>query len=135
MITTPFSLALARDEDAISIVEGLIPDAVSGKMLIFLGANVNPGLPQTYIGTLKACFRHLMNESAKKDSAVNAVVSGDWRNASAGNIVLAGGAGGVGDNDVSISVAGSFSTDGATHFYTETFNQLINGLLERVSDN
>ena len=134
MITTPFSLELARDEDAISIVEDVDPAVVPTKLKIFLGANVNPGSPQVYVGTLRACFRHWMNERGKKE-AESAVVRGDWQNASAGNIVIATGVGGLTDDDVAISISAAFSTDGATHFYTETFNQLMNGLLERVSDN
>ena len=135
MITTPFSLELARDEDAISIVEGIVATVVAGKIKIFLGANVVAGSPQVYVGTLRACYRHLMNESAKKASSADVVASGDWQNASAGNIVLAADAAGLTADDVAISVAADFSTDGATHFYTETFNQLMNGLSERVSDN
>ena len=135
MITTPFSLELTRDQDAISIVEGVLPAVVVGKMKIFLGANVNPGRPQNYVGSLRACYRHLMNESAKKGVATDEVVSGDWKNASAGNILLAVNGAGITDDDVAIVVSATFVTNGATHFYTETFNQLINGLLERVSDN
>lgn len=136
MITVPFSLELARDEDAISIVEGTLPDPVALKMKIFLGANVNPGLPQTYIGSLKAVYRHMMNERFKSTaSALPGVGFGDWQSAGAANIEIDAGVGSVTADDVGISVAGNFETEAATHFYTETFNQLINGLLERVSDN
>lgn len=135
MITVPYSLELARDEDSISIVAGTTSAIVAGKMKIFLGSNVTPGLQQNYIGSLKACYRHLMNESAKKDSAADVVASGDWRNASAGNIVLAATPVIAIAGNVAIIVSSSFSTDGATHFYTEAFDQLINGLLERVSSN
>jgi hypothetical protein len=134
-ITTPFSLELTRDEDAISIVEDVTTLSVPLKMKIFLGADVNPGQAQVYVGTLKSCFRHLMNESAKKGTIAVVTAYGDWQNASAGNITLANDGSGVLDTDVLISVAGGFAPDGKTHFYTETFDQLIEGLLERVKDN
>lgn len=132
-ITVPFSVELGRDEDAIAIVEDTVPASVPGKMKLFLGANVNPGLQQSYIGSLKACFRHLMNESARQGTVAVTVAWGDWQNASAGNIQIAGDAAGVTDDDVAIIVAGLFQ--GNTHFHDETFKQLINGLLERVKDN
>jgi len=136
MITVPFSLELTADEDAISIVEDITTLSVPGKMKIFLGASVNPGLQQNYIGSLKACYRHLMNESAKKGTISVVAVYGDWQNASAGNISLENDASGVLDTDVLISVAGGFDNGvGKTHMYAETFDQLIDGLLERVKDN
>jgi hypothetical protein len=134
-ITTPFSLELGRDEDAISIVEGITSDAVPGKMKIWLGNNVNPGQAQVYVGTLKSCFRHLMNESAKKGATGVTVAYGNWISASAGNITIDSNASGAGFNTVVISVSAGFGSGGATHFYTETFDQLIEGLLERVKDN
>ena len=136
MITTPFSLELTRGQDAIDIVEDTVPDTVSASMKIFLGANVNPGKVQSYVGSLRACFRHLMNEQVKRDTeGVSLVVRGDWLSASAGNITFVGGTGQIGADDVAIVVAGTFADEGATHFYDETFKQLINGLLERTKAN
>jgi hypothetical protein len=135
MITTPFSLELGRDDDAIAAVEGVVNDIVPGKMKLFLGDNVNPGQAQVYVGTLKSCFRHLMNESAKKGTTAVTVVYGNWINASAGNITLTDTEASVGVNTVAIIVAAGFAPDGKTHAYTETFEQLIDGLLERVKDN
>ena len=135
-ITTPYSLQLARNEDAISIVAGTVPDVVSGRFKIFLGANVNAGSPQVYVGTLKACFRHLSNEQLKKGTSGDKIAAGDWRNASAGNILLPSDIVGLTGNDVAIVVAANFSlSSGSTHFYTETFDQLIEGLLERTKTN
>ena len=135
-ITTPFSVELTKNEDAISIVEGAVVDSVAEKLKVFLGVNVNPGSPQVYIGTLKACFRHAMNERFKNTASAGAAyIHGDWQNASAGNIQISTLAVTVGDDDVAISVAGNFETQAATHFYTETFDQLIDGLLERTKDN
>jgi hypothetical protein len=135
MITTPFSVALGRDEDAIDIVEGTSTDPIPGKIRVWLGADVNPGNVQVYIGSLRACFRHLMNESARHGVVGNEVAFGDWQNASAGNILIEGDSTSLTVNHVAIIVSSSFAVAGATQFYTETFNQLMNGLLERVSAN
>ena len=134
-ITTPFGLELARDEDAKDAVEGDTNVLVALKIKIFLGANVNPALIQTYVGSLRACYRHLMNEALKKGISSATVGRGDWRAASAGNISIDSGTAFITDDDVAVIVSGTLTPVGGTHFQTETFNQLINGLLERTKDN
>ena len=135
-ISVPFSLQMTRDEDAISIIEGAVPDVVSGRFKIFLGANVIAGRPQVYVGSLRACYRHLMNEVVRQGTPGDKIAVGDWQTAGAANILLPADTIGITDDDVAIVVAANFNlASGATHFYTETFNQLMNGLLERASDN
>ena len=136
MITTPFSLELTKDEDAKDAEAGAVATVVAGKVKIFLGANVLANRPQVYVGTLRACYRHLMNERAKRGVAGDLVSFGDWQNASAGNITIASDIAGLDDDDVAIVLSDTFNANTVmTHFVTETFNQLMNVLLERTKDN
>ena len=135
-ITTPYSLELARDEDAISAVEGNTPDVVAGKMKIFLGANVLPSRPQTYQGSLERCFRELLFALRPDRTGVADVsASGHWQAASAGNITVAPGILAIGDDDVAVVLAANFAEPGATHFAEETFKQLTEVLRENTADN
>lgn len=134
-ITTPFSLSLGRDEDAIAAVEGSGTDSVPDKMKIFLGENVLASRPQVYVGSLKAVFRHMMNESWKRTANDSSQTGhGHWQAAGAANISI-GVSGDVGPDDVAIIVSGTFEVEAATHFYDETFHQLLDGLLERANQN
>lgn len=136
MITTPYSLELTRDEDAKSATAGTVSDIVAGKLKIFIGANADPAKRQQYRGTLTNCFRNLMNERAKREITTNLVASGNWLNAKDGNITLATTTGGITANDVAVVASSSFdSAPGATHFYDETFNQLLEVLLENTKAN
>ena len=134
-IEVPYSLELAAHEDAIEAVEGSTPDTTTAKMKIFLGNGVNPMRPQVFVGTLKSVYRHMMNENFKHVASNGAQVGhGHWQNASAGNIAIDSGVANIEDDEVAISIAGNFETTARTHLYTETFNQLINVLLERTAD-
>ena len=135
MITTPYSLELTKNQDAKDAIAGTSTAVVPLKMKIYLGGNVIPGKIQTYIGTLQAVAR-AMSGKVLQSAGTGAVVGyGDWRNAVAGNIVLAADVTGVTADHVAIIVSGTFDTQAATHFYDETFKQLLNVLLEKTSTN
>lgn len=136
-ITTPYSLELTADEDAREAVVGAVVTVVAGKLKIFLGAAVTPEKMQSIVGSLKACYRVAMNRVLKRGVAADVVAFGNFLSATAGSITLAADTVGVGTTDVAVVISQTFGSSGGfaqTHMDTETFDQLINVLLENSSD-
>ena len=139
MITVPYSLELESDEDARQAVAGAVVTVVVGHMKIFLGASTDPAKQLSIVGSLRSIYRLMMNELLKQDAtATDQVGSGNYLTATSGNITLAIVTAGVGVEDVALVISNTFGADGTqgvTHMYNETFDQLINVLLENLSQN
>jgi len=138
-ITAPYHLILGPNEDAKQAVEadGTGISAVSaGDMKIHLGTTVDTKRAQAIVGSLKSIFRHMMNEDLRKAGGTQDFIGfGNWASASAGNITVNADGSGIAATDVSISLSSTFDNGGSTHLYKETFDQLINVLLEKMKGN
>lgn len=138
-ITAPYSLELASDEPSKDIVVGVVATVVATKMKIFLGANVVLTRQQTINGTLRCIYRHMMNELLKKSVANQDNIGfTDFETGTTANVVLDTDILALTDRDVAIIIGADFtpgSQSAATHMYTETFNELMNVLLENLSQN
>lgn len=134
-ITTPYSLELTANENTKDAVAGAVVTVVAGHLKIFLGSAVDPGKRQQYVGSLRACYRKLITDDEKEGTTGDLVAYGDALSARDGNITIAADTLGVGAGDVAIVKSSSFAASGRTHKMTETFNQLINALLENSKDN
>ena len=138
-ITAPYSLELGRNDDAGDAVAGIIPNPTAGKLKIFLGDNVDPGKVQSIVGTLTCCFNVLLEEhyrhySGAATCAAYAPLGGTAMDVTVNKTGITG----IGDGDVAITVAGDFLSQkrqGGTHFLKETFEQLLEVLLEKTKDN
>ena len=133
-ITAPYSLQLRAYDDSKDAVAGTVVTVVSNHMKIFLGSAVDPGKRQQYVGSLKACYRTLMAELGKRQNATDQVAYGPAYGASDGNIIVTTDTLSVGATDVALVVSSSFTSD-RSHELTETFNQLINALLQNTAAN
>jgi len=135
-ITVPYSLDLGPHDDAKDAAEGSVPDTVPQHMKIYLGANVDPTRMQSVVGSLQAVYRYMMSEDFKSNiGAATRAGYAPWESASAMDVTMESGVTGITDDHVAIIVSGNFDQGGRTHFYTETFNQLVNVLLEKTKDN
>ena len=138
-ITAPYSLELGRNDDAGDAVADAIPNPTAGKLKIFLGDNVDPGKVQSIVGTLTCCFNVLLEEhyrhySGAATCAAYAPLGGTAMDVAVNKTGITG----IGDGDVAITVAGDFlaqKRQGGTHFLEETFEQLLEVLLENTKDN
>jgi hypothetical protein len=141
MITVPYSLELSAHQDAKAAVAGTTVDTVSGKMKIFLGADVIPSRRQSIVGSLRACFNRVLNDEARGNPGASTICAfGPWASATSGNVQIEQGTTNVAAGDVAIVCSGTFpsgfaANKGATHFYQETFDQLIEVFLENTKDN
>ena len=138
-ITAPYSLELRRNDDAGDAVAGIIANPSAGYLKIFLGDDVDPGKVQSIVGTLTCCFNVLLEEHYRKffgaaTCAAYAPLGGTAMDVT----VNKSGITGIGDGDVAITVSGNFLAQkhqGGTHFLEETFEQLLEVLLENTKDN
>jgi hypothetical protein len=142
MITVPYSLELSAHQDAKAAVAGTTVDTVSGKMKIFLGADVQPDKRQSIVGSFHALYRRLMNHVASGGATGNGTICvfGPWDSATSGNVQIEQGTTNVATGDVAVVCSGTFpsgfaANKGATHFYQETFDQLVEVFLENTKDN
>ena len=141
MITVPYSLELSAHQDAKAAAAGIAVDTVAGKMKIFLGADAIPSRRQSIVGSLRACFNRLLNDEARGDTGAATICAfGPWASATSGSVTVEGGTTNVGAGDVAIVCSGTFpsgfaANKGASHFYQETFDQLIEVFLEYTKDN
>ena len=140
-ITAPYSLELAKNDDAIKAVADDTVTTVAGKMKIYLGDNVVPGKRTSYMASLKNCFNRLMNDIARGNTGSGVIaVFGPWDNATSGNITRESGTGNVTADDVAIVCSGTFPdgqarNKGGSHWYQETFEQLLEVLAENTKSN
>lgn len=138
-ITAPFSLELTADEDAREATAGTVSTVVLAKMKIFLEDTVGLTKHQSINGSLRNCFRLLMAEVSRRDvSSDDQVASGNYLTASAGNITLDTDLLSIAVGDVVLIVSGTFGSSAGkaqTHMFTETFNQLMDVLSERLAQN
>ena len=133
-ITIPYGVELGAHEDAKDAVEGDGSTIVAGKMTLALTATVPPARAQAIICSRKNVFRHMMNESLKKRVAgADLYGFANWADASSGNVTVGGTTTGLADGDVIIALSSTFPA--GTHFYKETFDQLINVLRENLTEN
>jgi len=138
-ITTPYGLELARNDDARDVVADALPAPSAGKLKIYLGANIDPAKRQSIHGTLTLMFNALMAEHLRSYSgsgtcSVYAPVGATVMDVTIEKTGIMG----ITDDDVAIVVAGNFldaAHKAATHFYEETFEQLLEVLLENTKDN
>lgn len=130
-LTSPYTLELTKDEDAKDATPGVTPSIVSTKMQIGLGTNADPAKLQACIGSLQSCYRRLMTAAKANQNGAALCAYGPWDEAVSGNITVASTLGTTTDA-VTITVAGDFAGEGATHFIDETFHQLINKLRENA---
>jgi hypothetical protein len=142
MITAPYSLELGPHEDARDAVAGITVDTVAGKMKIFLGADVPPDKRQSIVGSFHALYRRLMNHVASGGATGNGTICvfGPWASATSGNTKIEQGTTNVTAGDVAIVCSGTFPSGfaaekGQSHFYRETFDQLVEVFLENTKDN
>jgi hypothetical protein len=126
-ITGPYSLELTAHEDAKEAVAGTTTAIVAGKMKIYLGTAVNPGMRQSITGTLKACLRVLMSEKARRENTGDLVARASW---DSGSVTVETVITNIAVTDVAIIVSSTFDATGQTHFYDETLNQLLDVFLE-----
>ena len=135
-ITAPYSLDLGPHEDAKHATPGTTVTVVAGNMKIFISSAVNEKRTQAIVGSLKSIFRHMMNEDLRKAGGTADFIGfGNWASASSGNITVNTDGTGITTSDVAISLSSTFDNGGSTHLYKETFDQLINVLLEKMKGN
>ena len=138
-ITAPYHLILGPHEDAKQAVEANGSGTVTvsaGDMKIFINSAVNEKRTQAIVGSLKSIFRHMMNEDLRKAGGTADFIGfGNWASASSGNITVNTDGTGITTSDVAISLSSTFDNGGSTHLYKETFDQLINVLLEKMKGN
>ena len=136
-ITTPYSVELERNQQSIDVVEAAAATVVANKMKLFVGGNIEVWQRQAYVGSLKNCFNVLMNEVVRLPLAApaNRVVYGPGLSAKEINITIDTDPTSVGADDVAISVSSTFTDKpGDSQFYQETFDQLIEALLENSAE-
>ena len=134
-ITVPYGLELGRDDDARDAAADAIPNPSAGKMKIYLGANIDPGKHQSIQSTLTQVFNALMADHLRNYTGAATCAAFGPLGATASNITInKGGITGITDDDVAITVPGSFLAQGGTNFYSETFKQLLNVLRENTRD-
>ena len=135
-ITVPYSLALGANEDAKAAVPGNDTSLIPGKMKIFILDNANPKRMQSIVGSLRSVFKCAMSERFRAaDNATALAGFGPWNHATCGNVTINSDGAGITLDDVGIQLPTDFAGAGATHMYQETFDQLINVLLEKTKDN
>ena len=139
MISTPYGVELKRDEDAKHATEDAIPNPTAGHLKLFLGTDVDPSKGQSIQGTLRSCFNTLMAEHYRGYGGAATCAAYAPLGGTAMDVTInTTGITGIGDGDVAITVAGDFlaqKRQGGTHFLQETFEQLLEILLENTKDN
>ena len=128
-ITVPYTLELTKDEDAKDATAGTTLGIVAGKMQIGLNTGADVSRLQACIGSLRSGYRRLITDAKANQSGAAITARGNWADAVAGNITVASTLAAT-TGDVTITIAGDFAGEGATHFIDETFDQLINKLRE-----
>ena len=139
MISTPYGVELKRNEDAKHATEDAIPNPTAGHLKLFLGADVDPSKGQSIQGTLRSCFNTLMAEHYRGYGGAATCAAYAPLGGTAMDVTInTTGITGIGDGDVAITVAGDFlaqGKQGSTGFLDETFEQLLEVLLENTKDN
>ena len=135
-ITVPYSLDLGPHEDAKDATPGTTVTPVAGNLKVFIGSGANPKRTQAIVGSLKTIFRTMLNEELRARGGTADFVGFDhWAGASSGGTTINADGTGIAAADVAVSISSTFDTGGSTHLYKETFDQLINVLLEKMKDN
>jgi len=130
-ITTPFGIGLGSQLPRKDIFQEDTVAESAGRMKIFLSSAVPPNRIQSIVGALQIAFNQAV-QSARQGVSTDIFALVDWTEGSPSNVRVQTTSAGITTTDCAIVISNTFSPNGQTQFWSETFDELISGLIERA---